>query len=265
MPFTHNSLAAYAAGTLAAALTICFGHPAAANDDLPEAPTPIASITVNEGDPIHLVIPVTNPYDRGWRIEQVDLSCPCYELFYDDPLFAPLETREMKLVAESDNVSGTQNHRAFFYASDPDLSMLQVNFAWTVRPRISVDRLPDGSTQLQRPDDVRYRDIYLYQADMHPDAVGALQRNILIQAGAGRQPEDAPLSIQLPSEIPSGPWTFTLRDLGNETFLLAARGNATWAHDGNSSIISQELALTSNDPVKKEFTLKFTSFIREPE
>ena len=75
------------------------------------------------------MIPVSNPYDRGWRIAQVDLSCPCYELLYDDPLFTPHETRQLQLTAESINVSGTQNHRAFIYASDPDLSVLQVNFS----------------------------------------------------------------------------------------------------------------------------------------
>ena len=223
--------------------------------------TVAVSVTVNEGEAVTLAIPITNPYDRGWRIKQIDLSCPCYELVYDDPLFAPNETRIFTLNAESFNASGQQNHRALIYASDPDLPFLEVKFNWIVKPRITVDRLPDGATRLDRPDDVRYRDVYLYQSDVTPASSGSLQRNILIKAGSGRAEDDPELTVSLPAEadMPIGPWGFSLKPLGNETFLLAARGVPTWV--GEKGIINQELTLTTNDPAKPQLNLKFTSFV----
>ncbi len=223
---------------------------------------------VREGTTFSTKLTVRNPKDRAMRIDEVNSSCLCSRLELGTTFLLPGQATTFVMEAPTANLSGLQFQRVWFYPSDPTLGSLLVKVYWRVRPMVTVDILPPGQKEVERPgkvdpEKIGFQDLDTSLTQARPDEAKRLRKNILLTSPAPETPEGGLRITKL--EYAGELWRFIVNEVPDdpEKVLLLARAAERWGPDTPipEQVIDEKLIVHTNHPDKSRIELHFWTAI----
>jgi hypothetical protein len=215
--------------------------------------------SLREYEPLKIAKTIRNPYDRAIKVEKIDSTCSCTNLYLHDYFLLPNAATTVDVEVDNNNRSGAQRINVSFYLSDTEFEQIELELLWKVIPSVTIDVIPPGTESLERPSDERYRDIYSYVIPpVRPDELHRLRKLIRL----GSQPDDVPDGgLQLTAiEYTGDVWKLTQSTQGNGSILILAEARDP-AQVASEGMRDETIALVTNHPRKPRISLRFVTVI----
>jgi hypothetical protein len=232
-----------------------------------DAPAPVTNLskdgkipTLIEGQPFSATLAFKNPYDRAFKITDIESDCSCTRMEASSRFLLPNEEATFYVVAPTNGTSDSQRMRFWLYASDPEYQPIIIECHWNIIPMVTVDRLPPGKESvIERPEKKSgYRDLAIFLETLRPEEQAQLQKNLLISSPESQIPEGG---LKITAVEYTGPiWSFTVREHDKGKVLLLAR-----AKDPNTllpvGIHEEKVIVKTNHPGKPTISLQFKTAV----